>query len=341
MRLIGALLYRHAAKKRWKWSMMLTNRLFYALKPVMPRTAQLYFRRMLIRHKVQSHRHVWPIDYAAGDTPKNWKGWPDGKQFAFVLSHDVDTQRGHDNVMKLAELEMNLGFRSSFNFVPERYNLSRQLIDDLWSMGFEVCVHGLNHDGKLFWSRKIFAERAVKINEYLKDWKSVGFTSPSMHHNLEWMHMLNIQHATSTFDTDPFEPEPDGFGTIFPYWVQNNHSHRGYVELPYTIPQDFTLFVLMEETDGVIWRKKLAWIAENDGMALLNTHPDYMNFNGDDKSPEIYPVRFYEDFLLHIKQEYKGRYWAAKPEDVALFCLKDVSRLNHYPFETISVHGEK
>ena len=31
--------------------------------------------------------------------------------------------------------------------------------------------------------------------------------------------MLNIAYDASTFDTDPFEPQPDGVNTIFPFWV--------------------------------------------------------------------------------------------------------------------------
>ncbi len=37
---------------------------------------------------------VWPIDPMAAKKPEGWKGWPEGKQFALVLTHDVDTQRG-------------------------------------------------------------------------------------------------------------------------------------------------------------------------------------------------------------------------------------------------------
>ena len=36
--------------------------------------------------------------------------------------------------------------------------------------------------------------RAIKINHYLKEWKSVGFRSPSMHNKLEWIHDLNIEY---------------------------------------------------------------------------------------------------------------------------------------------------
>ncbi|MCG7853557.1 MAG: hypothetical protein MIO92_13640, partial [Methanosarcinaceae archaeon] len=64
-----------------------------------------------------------------------------------------------------------------------------------------------------------------------------GFHSPSMHRNLEWIHDLIVEYDQSTFDTDPFEPQPDGVRTIFPYWVQHHSIKKGYVELPYTLPR--------------------------------------------------------------------------------------------------------
>ena len=59
-----------------------------------------------------------------------------------------------------------------------------------------------------------------------------------------------------------------------------NHPRSGYVELPYTLPQDSTLFLLLREKTNGIWKTKLDWIAQHGGMALLNTHPDYMRFDG-------------------------------------------------------------
>jgi hypothetical protein len=55
---------------------------------------------------------------------------------------------------------------------------------------------------------------------------------------------------------------------------------RGYVELPYPLPQDFTLFTVMREKDIDIWKKKLDWIVEKGGMALLITHPVCLVENG-------------------------------------------------------------
>ena len=133
-------------------------------------------------------------------------------------------QSGHDKCLELASLEKELGFVSSFNFVPERYNVSPKLRNKLVKLGFEVGVHGLNHDGKLFSSKKIFDERAKKINEYIRQWNAAGFRAPAMHHNLEWIHGLNITYDLSTFDTDPFEPQSDGVGTIFPFIVTSKDN---------------------------------------------------------------------------------------------------------------------
>src|SRR4029079_8065841 len=112
-------------------------------------------------------------------------------------------------------------------------------------------------------------------NGYLQEWGAVGFRSAFMFHKLDWLHDLNILYDASTFDTDPFEPQPDGVNTIFPFWTAGSFG-RGYVELPYTLAQDSTLFLVLRERGPEIWKQKLDWIAAHGGMALLNTHPDYM-----------------------------------------------------------------
>jgi hypothetical protein len=264
--------------------------------------------------------------------PEGWSGWPDGRKFALILTHDVETARGLKKCYELIKLEERLGFRSSFGFVAEDYNLTPELRRYLISNGFEVYVHGLTHDGSLYKSRKIFKKQAIRINHYLKEWGSVGFRSPSMHRNLEWIQDLNIEYDSSTFDTDPFEPVPDGVGTIFPFFVQGNSTQKGYVELPYTLPQDHTLFIIIKEKSIDIWKKKVDWIAENRGMALLNTHPDYMNFGGRKLILEEYPAQYYEEFLDYIKSKYEGQYWHVLPKDVARFWRNNVvvnSRICH------------
>jgi len=297
--------------------MELINEVYYFLRPIIPRRMQIFSRRALVWSQKRHHIDVWPIDKNAALSEYPKVKWPDNKEFAFVLTHDVDTQRGMDRCLQLAELEKSRGLRSSFNFVPERYEVSESVRKDLVSEGFEVGVHGLHHDGKLYESEKKFMQRAERINWYLNNWGAVGFRSPAMHHNLDWIGYLNIEYDASTFDTDPFEPQSDGVGTIFPFWVESKRTKTGYVELPYTLPQDFTLFVLMNNKKTAIWIRKLDWIVENRGMALLNVHPDYLNFKSRGYAVDEYSARLYEDFLDYALDKYKGKFWHALPKEVA------------------------
>jgi len=292
---------------------------YYFFKPLIPRWLQIRLRREIALRKRSLCTNIWPINKNAGNLPVGWPGWPDKKQFALVLTHDVETFRGQAKCYSLIELEERLGFKSSFNFVPEGYHVSFELRHYLTSNGFEVGVHGLTHRGNLFKSKKVFQKNLSRINHYLREWESVGFRSPSMYHNLEWIHDLNLEYDASTFDTDPFEPQPDGMGTIFPSWVQAVGTQKRYVELPYTMPQDFTLFVLLRERNIDIWKQKLDWIVQQGGMALLLTHPDYMNFSGKKLNPEEYTAEYYEEFLNYIKSNYEGQYWHVLPKDLARF----------------------
>lgn len=308
----------------------LRNWFFYSIKPFLPRFIQIFIRRRIALYKRPLVAHIWPIDPSSNQQPKGWPGWPNLKQFALLLSHDVDTRRGYQNVLKLAEIEERLGFRSLFNFVPERYGeISSGLLTKLKRRGFGIGLHGLKHDGKLFLSKEVFDRRSAKINAYLKKWNTAGFSSPSMHHNLNWMSALEIDYSISTFDTDPFEPQPDGVGTVFPFWVSNCRQDKGYVEIPYTLPQDFTLFIILRETDNTIWKHKLDWIAKHGGMALLNTHPDYMSFSDSSRSGKMhYPASYYTDFLCYILEKYKGCYYHARPDEIVESIGKSLKRIS-------------
>ena len=292
--------------------------LYYRLKPFIPREVRMVARRV---HAIQLRRrsgNSWPIQESAARAPDGWPGWPNGKKFAFALTHDVEGIRGLDKCRLLAEMDKAQGFRSSFNFVPEgEYRLPESLRAFLVQEGFEIGVHDLHHDGSLYASEKSFRSQAKKINEHLKAWGAVGFRAGFMFHNLEWLHSLDVSYDASTFDTDPFEPQPDGVHTIFPFWVQGNGS-KGYVELPYTLPQDSTLFLLFKEKTIDVWAKKLDWVATHGGMALLNVHPDYMNFDGKPRSGE-YSVELYESFLKYVASRYGDNCWFALPQEISKF----------------------
>src|SRR4051794_8382810 len=299
---------------------MLRNRLYYRVKPFLPQPLRTAIRRRIVMRSRESVAKVWPVIPGAERSPEGWPGWPGNKKFALVLTHDVESATGLRKSLDLMRVEMELGFRSSFNFVPEgEYRVSPEIRNELTRNGFEVGIHDLKHDGRLYQSRDDFSERATRINRYLEEWQAVGFRSAFMLRQLDWLHELNVQYDASTFDTDPFEPQPEGYHTIFPLWIPrsdpssensnsvNSHSstlngsRSGYVELPYTLPQDSTLFLLLREETPEIWFRKLDWIAEHGGMALLITHPDYMNMNGESQKTGEYPVELYKQLLGYIQ----------------------------------------
>lgn len=297
----------------------LLNLVYYTIRPAVPRRVQIGLRRMVASAKLRRNSVLWPVYPGSEIAPPGWSGWPQGKKFALVLTHDVETMKGQSRCLDLFRLEKDMNFRSAFNFVAERYPVSAELREFLTSSGFEVGLHGLYHDGKKFRSRKTFNKRAPRMNHYLREWNAVGFRSPSMYCNLDWLHDLNIEYDCSTFDTDPFEPLATGTGAIFPFFVGGRPGARGYIELPYTLPQDLTLFVILKEKNIDIWKHKLDWIAENGGMALMLTHPDYMSFQGDRVNIDEYPAGFYEQFLDYVKAKYEGRYWNPLPKEISRF----------------------
>jgi peptidoglycan/xylan/chitin deacetylase (PgdA/CDA1 family) len=253
-------------------------RAYYRLRSLIP----LPVRQLLQRYRQVDSKPDWylPTSFvsalqeivraSSGGIPAIYP-WPDDAKFAFVPTHDVETADGMRRIEQIADLEERLGFRSSWNIVPHKYPVDRGLLRDLQSRGFEIGVHGYNHDGKLFTSRSVFDSRVPAINAALEAFEAVGFRAPMVHRNLEWLQSLHIEYDASCFDADPYQAMPGGVGSVWPFMAGR------FVELPYTLPQDHTLFVALNERDGNIWERKLDYIAQLGGMALFITHPDYLD----------------------------------------------------------------
>jgi len=316
-----------------RYHLRLPHRVYYRLKPSMPRALIRILRQMYNRVMGGEFPLNWPIERRfvqfqweilrqgltiSGQNEISFRYfWPEGKNFAFVLTHDVESEEGQRLIPALAEMEEALGFRSLFNFVPERYPLDQGLIKDLRQRGFEIGIHGLYHDGQLFDSYNQFSQRAKKINRYLhdlKDFRPVGFRSPLTLRNPAWMQMLELDYDLSFFDTDPYEPMPGGVMSIWPFTIGN------FLELPYTLPQDYTMFGLFGETSPRIWLEKIDFLEKYHGMALLIVHPDY---SGQGTLKQIYEL-----FLRKIKE--RGGYWHALPGEVASWWKNRANPNNDY-----------
>lgn len=301
------------------WRLSTARRVYYQVRPFLPAAARARLRRFFLgRGDAPPESPLrWPIEdrYVAFqrrtvrellrikgvDSLRHAAFWPGGASFALVLTHDVEEAAGQSFVRELVALEESHGVRSSFNFVPELYDVDETLMHELRERGFEVGVHGLTHDGRLFASRRRFDAAARRINEYFARWGAPGFRSPMTHRNPQWMQTLDMEYDLSFFDTDPFEPIAGGTMSIWPFTIGR------FLELPYTLVQDHTLMVTLAQKTPRLWTEKLDFLAANHGMALLNSHPDYLR--------EPAHLALYDSFLRDATS--RAGCWNALPVEAA------------------------
>jgi hypothetical protein len=295
-------------------------RAYYGVKPFLPRRLQLTMRRLYARKQARRTFPAWPIEPLLVEHEREvLRGrlrasnlsrlplvnyWPEGSRFAAILTHDVESSAGIENIEPLLELEGRHGLVSSWNFVAEDYPIPEGVFDRIRSAGGEVGLHGISHDGKLFGDRRSFEADLPKIAAYMREWNMVGFRSPATHRNAEWMPELGCLYDSSFPDTDPFEPQPGGCCSIFPFFLGD------LVELPITLVQDHTLWEILRQSSIDAWREKGDWLISEHGLINVIVHPDYVD------SPERRAL--YDEFLGYLRARLDAeRGWHARPQDVA------------------------
>ena len=268
----------NALRERAVWA-------YYRIRPLLPRRLQLEMRRAYSRVQTRTAFPRWPYEPALHDLMATLYGyiseingsdppwispWPRPFSWALVLTHDVETNAGYHRIRPLRAVEEDAGFRSSWNFVPGRYEVEDAVVRELQTAGFEVGLHGLYHDGRDLESRAMLTERLPAMRAWAERWGSVGFRSPATQRSWELMGLLGFDYDSSYPDSDPYEPQPGGSCSWLPYFIGD------LVELPITLPQDHTLFVILQHRDPSVWINKARQLRERGGLALLLTHPDYM-----------------------------------------------------------------
>lgn len=259
-------------------------RSYYLARPAVPRPVQLRLRRVFTRVQERPSFPAWPVEESLHDlyawlfalaaeisgTSVPWIDlWPGGRSWCLVLTHDVETRTGYLDMELLRGPERMLGYRSSWNFVPLRYPVDEETVHALHGEGCEIGVHGLLHDGRDLGSPRLIARRLPAMREHARRWNATGFRSPATQRQWDVMPRLGFEYDSSYSDTDPYEPQPGGCCTYLPY------MHDGMVELPITLPQDHTLFSILQCRDAEIWLRKAKRVRERGGMVLALTHPDY------------------------------------------------------------------
>jgi hypothetical protein len=297
-----------------------SQNLYYMIRPFLPVPVRKHLQKLRLSGWDRIAFPRWPVDFTVETLmertmalvlkssglqkmPFVWF-WPDGAPSCGMMTHDVEDRAGRDFCDHLMDLNDSYGVKSSFQLIPEvRYEVSASLLDRFRSRGFEVNVHDLNHDGRLFHNRKQFLQRASRINDYVKAFGSRGFRAGAMYRQQQWFDALEISYDMSVPNVAHLEPQRGGCCTVMPYFV------GGILELPLTTIQDYSLFHILGDYSINVWKQQIDLIMARNGLISFIAHPDYLI---DGRAREVYM-----GLLAHLRRlRDERKVWMALPGDV-------------------------
>jgi hypothetical protein len=298
----------------------LLKNIYYLVRPILPVAIRKYLQRIQLRNWEGIRFPRWPVDLTVDDicervltllirslsvdrVPFIWF-WPDGAPSCAIVTHDVETAAGRDICPRLVDLDNAYGIKSSFQIIPEsRYEVPQSFLDEIRCRGFEINVHDLNHDGRLFDNYEQFLPRAKEINRYGREFGAAGFRSAALYRNLDWYGALDFSYDMSVPCVGHLEAQRGGCCTAMPYFIGK------ILELPVTTVQDYSLFHILNEYSIALWKRQVAQIIQRHGLASFIVHPDYVN--------EPRARATYESLLTHLALlRQQGKLWMALPNEV-------------------------
>jgi hypothetical protein len=248
----------------------------YRIVPMAIRTRALRWIGRMTPRRPRSFPE-WPIDRSLDDGSSK----SEGDVANLILTHDVDTRGELDTIPAIRSLERDLGLPSAFGFVPDvswpDEAFARALVDE----GCEVYWHDIGHDGRLPF---LGAER-IRLA-----FDRVGRSSPWA---LELMRAFRsgqvlmspelLTVVAERFEIDLSIPDTErdgpygttaGCGTVRPFLIGR------LLELPLTLPQDVYLrhvYGMTAQQTLELWKLKINYTVQAGGVAVLNTHPMWVN----------------------------------------------------------------
>jgi hypothetical protein len=299
----------------------IARHLYYGLRPFMGVAVRKHLQRIRLRGWDKIPFPRWPVDTTVDMLMKSamtsalkaqggssripfiWF-WPDEAPACAMMTHDIEGQAGIDFCDELMDIDDSHSIKSAFQLIPEgREEVWRRTAARLRQRGFEVNLHDLNHDGKLFADKKEFLRRAKRINEYAREFGCDGFRSGAMYREQDWFGAFEFSYDMSVPNAAHLEPQRGGCCTVMPYFVGN------ILELPLTMVQDYTLFFILNDYSTTLWKEQIRLIGEHHGLVSIITHPDYLVGR---REREVYV-----DLLLHLADlRDRDGLWIALPGDI-------------------------
>jgi hypothetical protein len=305
------------ARSRWNRAL---RSAYYTLRPWMHRSVRKNVQRAYLKGWREIGFPRWPVDTAVEDLNKQvllWSMkvnnvsrvpfvwfWPDGARSCVVMTHDVEQRSGLEFCNKLMDIDDSFGIKASFQLIPEgRYKVSAPLVQAFRDRRFEVNIHDLNHDGRLFWDHQEFLRRAERCNHYGAIYGARGFRSGVLYRNQDWYDSLDFSFDMSVPNVAHLEPQRGGCCTVTPYFIGH------ILELPVTTTQDYTLFHLLNDFSLDLWITQTDAIVKKNGLVSFIIHPDYVM--------ESRAQKIYLNLLEYLHQlRSSENLWFATPGEV-------------------------
>src|SRR6266404_859585 len=296
------------------------RRIYYWGRPLLSLRLRSVLQRIKLRGKLKSPFPSWPVDRSVDKlfeklmiatirangghpVPFIWF-WPEGKQAAFVLTHDVEDSAGKAFCSSLMDIDDEYGFKASFQIVPEeRYSVEPEFLQQFRDRQFDICVHDLNHDGYLYREYSEFKRRAKLINYYCKVFGANGFRSGVLYRNLRWYGEFDFAYDMSVPNVGHLDPQGGGCCTVMPYFIGD------ILEIPLTLTQDYSLFHILHQPAMYLWKQQIRTITDGHGLISVIIHPDYVI------EPE--QQQLFRSLLDFVRQQCSAReIWATVPSAI-------------------------
>lgn len=294
--------------------------LYYQLRPLMPVGVRKHLQKLRLSGWDKIPFPGWPVDRSVdalmetamasvlkaqglSSVPFIWF-WPEGAPACGMMTHDVEGQSGIDFCDGLMDIDDAYGIKSAFQLIPEgREDVWRRTAARIRQRGFEVNLHDLNHDGRLFADRDTFLKQASRINDYCREFGCDGFRSGAMYREQEWFGAFEFSYDMSVPNVAHLEPQRGGCCTVMPYFVGD------ILELPLTTVQDYSLFHILNDYSTTLWKEQIRLIAAHHGLISVITHPDYLIGERE--------RGIYADLLRHLNElRERDGIWMALPGEI-------------------------
>ncbi len=192
-----------------------------------------------------------------------------------VLTHDIETANDFPWAARMADVEEELGFRSSWNFIPKRYRVDKKLMTRLVDRGHEICIHGIWHNNReAFVPPAELRKQFTAMKPFMSEYNVAGFRSPSWYRTTVLFDVLSefFDYDMSCLDVDVVCPGGHGgVGLARPF-----HIRRDLVELPVTLGYDALVYSDLPHSRWIdYWRPKIDFIRSAGAALVVNSHPEF------------------------------------------------------------------